>query len=436
MKSVYFIPTNRNIERCLNSYVKEVIFAKEKYGLDIPIVITETNNKAFVKDNSRAIQKLQQQYPFLKLVHMTVELQKRYFDTLFGHKYRKIKEIFQSEKKDYGNAMNKLFIMTSSLGADAFHRRDSDTCLVFDEFENALRLYPIEIELNCLGKQLSSVSSSLNLADIGEEPGNREIWVVGSNYHGEWNLDLKEFAQKSTGTFYRIFELLGYSKESMGWIENQHYRFEEELDQTEGFSLAAKVNDEMLPDCGNHAVYKLHEFLPCLPGNNTIAGDLFSVEAASALGIPVIHHERKVFHEYHSERFDMSVKLNYWLGMAKFADYYNLYIKILNDLHKDFRAGINCMNSETVGFIKDRVSDLRFSSRKERTERLEMLAREVLIGFGGNYIDIGGYILENKDAIIAEADNEYVFHSELIQEWASLIERAKNIYLPDIIALD
>lgn len=86
MKSVYFIPSNRNIEKCLTSYMKEIDFAQKKYGIHIPIVVPETNDKQFVAQNARTINLLQEKYPKIEILHLTTKLQEAYFDILLAGK--------------------------------------------------------------------------------------------------------------------------------------------------------------------------------------------------------------------------------------------------------------------------------------------------------------------------------------------------------------
>lgn len=125
--------------------------------------------------------------------------------------------------------MNKLFLMTCSLGADALHRRDSDTRLIFDELK-AEELYPIELELNYLGKRISDCSN-ITINTVDKSILNREIWVVGGNYYGEWNLDVRDFARVSFDPIYRLYELLGFPKESVVDICNTAFQLDQQFTQ-------------------------------------------------------------------------------------------------------------------------------------------------------------------------------------------------------------
>jgi len=437
MNSVYFLPTNRSIEKCLKSYIKEIAFAKKAYKLDIPIVVVETTNEAFVRHNSSTILKLKEQYPEINIIHMTVELQNVYFETLFENRFPELKELFLSREKNYGTAMNKLFLFTSSFNTDMFHRRDSDTCLISDEIKGAKDIYPIELELKYLKKSVSYIKEELGLAIPDPSLRERKIWVIGGNYFGEWNLDLKDFAKKSYEPIYRLYELLGFSKMSVKDICTKAYQFDKPLKVDDKINLTTSANCEYYPDCGNIAVYKLHEFIPALPGRNTISADYFPFDTAALIGIPILNHSRDVFHEYHSERFNIENKINYWKGILKFADYFNLYSEIFNGSLSNISA-IDNQNKISDSFIQNLGSCISYqnlASEKERKDRLKQIINDVLIGFNDNYTIIGKNLLDNLDDYIAEANEEYRLHGELICEWDFLINRAKSIYIPDLIKL-
>lgn len=431
MNSVYFLPTNRSIEKSLRSYIKEVAFAQENYNLDIPIVIVETTDEEFVKHNNNVILELKHKYPEVKIIHMTVEHQNKYFQTLFENKSNHLKNLFISRGKNYGTAMNKLFLFASSFNVDMFHRRDSDTCLISDEIKHAGTMYPIEIELKYLNKTVSYVKEQMGVKKTDPRIDDKEIWVIGGNYFGEWNLDLKDFAKKSYEYIYRLYEILGFSKDAVKDICTKAYQFDKPLNLEDKINLVTSVNSEYYPDCGNIAVYKLHEYIPALPGKYTLSADYFPFDTAASIGIPFLHHSREVFHEYHSERFNLQSKINYWKGMLKFADYFNLYLDIPKN--PDENNSTNIITDSYIQELGTYIASQSLASKKEREERLRQIINEILIGFNDNYTMIGEHLLDNLENCIEENNQEFRLHGELICEWRSLIARAKSIYLPDML---
>lgn len=429
MKSAYFIPTNRKIERCANSYIKEIVYAKEKYLVDIPFVVVETNNEDFVNENHKVLESLQDEYQNTQIMHLTTDIQKKYFDELFKDikNGNEIKKIFLDTKCNYGTTMNKIAVLTCSLGADTFHRRDSDTCLISDEISKTRKVYPIEYELEYIGKKIYELKNDgVTIPDNIDT--TKEITVVGGNYFGEWNLDVKDFARESFEIVYKLYELLGFEKDSIKEICDEAFRFDAEYEDQDRLTLVTSVNDGLNPDCGNVAVYKLHEYLPNLPGKNTLAADYFMFDTATALGLPSMHHTRAVFHEYHSERFDFEKKNRYWYGIAKFADYFNNYGTIFNDKITDkFCSGNILISNDIIKILKDKIDNFKELYYEARVERIKEIANQILIPFNSSYREIGENLLENAKIHIDESDEDYAKHILLLEEWDSIIAKAKTL---------
>lgn len=425
MKSVFFLPTNRSIEKCVKSYILEVNYAKEKLQCDIPLVIVETNKESFTEENKKIIIELQKQYKDLEMIHLTVEDQKKYFEKLFEDMDPEIKEIFEETETNYGTAMNKLGLFTCSLGGDAFHRRDSDTRLCFSEFKEAEEKYPIEVEMNFLGKKVSELPSELTENKVQEG----DIWVVGGNYFGEWNLDVKDFSREQ---IYKLYQLLGFEEDSIEEICAEAFQEQAEFFQRDDLSLVTSVNDGLNPDCGNVSVYRLFEELPNVPGKNTLAADYFMFDTATALGLPVIHHTREVFHEYHSDRFQMEKKKRYWYGIAKFADYFNLYMKIYNS--KEF---YNNNYGKSWDEIRENIIDIVQGFILEdvikREERIKDIAQDVLRSGDEKYFPIADELQKNASKYIEESNKDYQRQILLLKNWKNIIKKAKKIELRDFV---
>jgi len=429
MKSVYFIPTNRRIERCVNSYIKEIMYAEEKYGLKIPFVVVETNNDDFVKENDRVLKNLKNRNKDLEILHLTTDIQKRYFDELFRgiNNGQEIKEMFLDTKSNYGTTMNKIAIFTCALGADIFHRRDSDTCLIKDELNDSREVYPIEYELKYAGKKIKDLNNDLIKIPEGID-NEKQITVVGGNYFGEWNLDVKDFSRKSFDIIYKLYELLGFEKDSIKEICDEAFRFDAEFEDVDRLTLVTSVNDGLNPDCGNVAVYKLHEYMPNVPGANTLAADYFIFDTATALGLPSLHHTRSVFHEYHSERFEFERKNKYWYGVAKFADYFNTYGAIYNNSIEDKFCNDEILISKQVRkLLIDKIKIFENLDKQVRINRIRKISSEVLIPFDDLYGEIGNELLKNAELYVDEAEIDYKKHVILFNEWQSIINKAKTL---------
>lgn len=104
----------------------------------------------------------------------------------------------------------QVFLYSIALGADVVHRRDSDTVTLDHKFRNQQGRLPIVKELSLLGLEYSSHLSSANSADA-------YITVVGGNYVGEWNLDVKDLvvAAGDRTILHRLYGVLGFDPTSI-----------------------------------------------------------------------------------------------------------------------------------------------------------------------------------------------------------------------------
>ncbi len=432
MRSIYFIPTNKDIRKQIESYKKEVLLAQDTYNITIPLVVIETVDDDVALQNAKTVHALQEYHPDLELYHLSLSTQHKYFDELLKVIPVDFHKLFLHSFKNYGNVMNKIFLFTASMGGDAFHRRDADTCLLSDEFDDVADKYPIEHELKYLGKQVP--------AEMSTGKNDQLIYVVGGNYFGEWNLDLKDFAQVSHDYMYSLYELIGFAPDAARKICDKSYQLDRELSQKDELQLIRSFESECYPDCGNMALYKIHEYFPAIPGEMTISGDYFPMDTAIAFGATFLHHTREVFHEYHTERFVATSKLNYWKGMMKFADYFNIYSNLYTaeESTTDFSLYKNNhkLLKQKQEFMIDTIMHYTYNQRVARKKRLENIITTILIGFDKSYTEIGHTLLESLDEILEESNRDYFRHTQLITYWSALINRAKEIDLVSLLRTD
>jgi hypothetical protein len=431
--SVFFIPTNRDCSRAATSYMAELEFARDRFARTIPFVVSETDQGPSVPANAETLAALARRYPDQPVHHLTVDLQRTYFEHLFSDQPAVIKDIFASPGRNYGTAMNKLYLMTASFGADAMHRRDSDTRLLGDEIPDAAGKYPIELELAYLGRPVSKVDLP-RPASAADDAADMPICVVGGNYYGEWNLDVKDFAARSYDIVYRLYELLGFDPAEVVDLVHEVFPAEQAYDRRDMCTLVLVANEGANPDCGNVAVTGLHERLPNPPSPNSLATDYFSFDSALAMGIPSLYHTRAVFHEYHSGRFDPAQKELYWEGVARFADYFNAYGPMFEPggIGRAGTATPQIVSDELLTTLSQAVGALPGSDLKSRVARIRAIADEVLIPFDSRYACVGQHLLANAERYVRESDDGYAKHQLLLDRWPSLIERARNIDLAEL----
>jgi Family of unknown function (DUF6271) len=434
--SVFFIPTNRDCSRAVASYAHELAYARERFGRAIPLVVSETFDGPEAQANAGALDAAARAVPGLETWHLTVPKQLAYFELLLRDEPPEVRDAFLAPRRDYGTAMNKLYLFTCSFGAEALHRRDSDTRLLSDEVPDDRGRYPIEIELSTLGKPASAIEARRRSAPpAGAE--DAPICVVGGNYFGEWNLDVKDFARVSYEIVHRLYVILGFDPESVVELVEEIFPREQVYSRRDELTLVAAVNDGPNADCGNVAIARIHEQLPNVPGRNMLAADYFTFDVATALGVPSLHHTRPVFHEYTSGRFEHRQKLVYWDGVARFADYFNVYGPLFENEavgRAAVSAGSVAVPDDVLERLRNAVEAFPGSEVAARAARIRRLAEEILEPFDERYTKIGARIAADPERLVRECDEDYAAHLRLLERWPALVERAKQIDLTGLLA--
>ena len=421
IKHILVIPTNRDATAAISSASLEVQEARS-LGYDIPLVVIETDSSDHVKNNAATLRECRNQDGRLNTIHLTIERQRRIIHRIFAsesdHCWR---SLFLRGSKDYGTAMNKCFLYSIALGADVVHRRDSDTVTLDHKFRNQQGRLPIVKELSLLGSGHSDHSSSAHSADT-------YITVVGGNYVGEWNLDVKDLvvAAGDRTILHRLYEVLGFDPASIPDMIEEAFPQETVVPDRDVITPVHSVNDGLNPDCGNVAFMEIHKYLRVVPCPNILASDYFAFDAATSLGLPSIHHSDAVFHEYDSTRKSLSSQLSYWEGIARFADYFNAYAKIYSGNLSSLlgiKPGTLPADSNSREKLTSLVREAAAGSVPERINRVESLANDVLVPLGGDFADIGGVLLRNASRYVDECSVSYNMHADLIELWPELVER-------------
>lgn len=419
VKRIYCIPSNRDIKKTLTSYIREVKFAYSKFQERFPLIIIETNSGDTASKNQETINNLKVKYPDIWLIHFTISNQKKLFQDVFSDKFNYLQEHFMDDSKDYGKAMNKIFLIAALFGVDMIHRRDSDTFLLEDFDSSYENKFPIEMEIKYLGREICEIYETSSYR-------KEKFTVVGSNYYGEWNMAIKDFARKDFNLVYKLYELLGFDKSSIKEICDEAFQFEPPLPGKKlELTIIDSVNNNANPDCGNMAMYNLYNYYPMLDARSTLASDYFVMDLATAMDKPSLHHNRLVFHEYNQDRFKYQNTLDYWESVLKFCDYFNIYNEIYDG---------NLVNgSTTYNQVAQIVAKFSKKNKAHRRERMFKIVNEILLDFDENYTSVGTELLSRIPKLVDELNVEYDRHSRMIKDWPEIMNKCRNLDWRDYI---
>ena len=77
MKHSYWIPTNRDIRKSLQSYVEEISYCIDKYSMDIPLYVLDSGDQIIEEENRKTIAEFQIKYQNIKLIHIPFKTQEK-----------------------------------------------------------------------------------------------------------------------------------------------------------------------------------------------------------------------------------------------------------------------------------------------------------------------------------------------------------------------
>ncbi len=415
MRHSYWIPTNRDIKNCLESYLKEIEYCQDKYDMEIPVFILDSGNPECEKKNLETIVNLRKERPKVLIYYISFENQKHMINHIIeiaGLDKEQYQDCFVPDRVNYGAVMNKIYLLAATLKYDIIHRRDSDTILQ----ENCP--YPLEIEIENIGKVNSNFDS------------DRKVAIVGSGYVGEWNLDIKEFVVGHDEVFHTFLSCLNIGYEGHEGFMQETYEDSEKYFKEDEFQYVMGKETKM-PEAGNFAVYQVFKEFPCLPADYTLGSDYFTFKMAIALEYPVLFHERRVFHTYHEGRKSAENMKRYVKSLSKFCDHSPIYWYFVNQValpltQKQRENGVNHKDwdmDSILNSLGDGIIGLKNIVIDTRKNNLQNLATKFL---SIKYPEEAKQVEQSVEQIIKDCKADYVMHGTLLKNWKKLIAAAEG----------
>jgi hypothetical protein len=409
--NLYCVPTHRIIEnKNLSDFLEEVVFANRITDNKIPFILLDDNRG---EENRYRILKLKKHYKNVKYYYFDskkiIEIYNYIKSELPDSIQSKFLSLYPKNNVNYGNTMNKMFIICMLFGADFLHRRDSDIQINYHHQSNE-RIFPIELELKYLSKKIN----------------NKIVYIVGSGYNGKYDLDV-DFLIKNGNDysllkkFYQCLSIPSEHYQEMFGCRKQYKQDEIEL------------NSRAYPECGNIAFYDVFKYLPASPTPYMLGTDYFTVEIVVETSLHLVYHNRTVFHKHTKCRYDNFQKiLNYWKGVALSVDsqiiyrnFYNYFTEYIKN-QPDIENISNKIGKELDTYFKDIITnfsgldDLRSEKFNEFISLLKESGKDSLIYKAA--IELKGM----KDSILQHTNNSITEHADLLSVWPQIIKVIKK----------
>lgn len=401
MKGVYFVPTNRRLNENFIQFCDEVKHAILKHNEQIPFVVTDDMKK---RENLEFIKQTAKQYPEIEFYYFD---QKRMNDILLSlieymseEKQNILKCLLPKEEINYGNTLNREFILTMLMGSDIMFRRDSD---VWINSMDGKPLYPIDNEIEYLGKD-----------------GN---YIIGSGYTGKWGIDLDDIIKDGDFSLYKdMMCCMNIPRDFMKYIiEDEFIRPTHYNGEWINFQSAA------YPQCGNISFYKMFEGLPCSPVSEVIATDYFLQELCYELKFGIGYHARTVDHRHTKDRDDQKAKiLNYWKRVAMWIDLENVYKSFVKHIKSfDTDSSMKDLNHYVLSYMKNtpietkEIDDMRHEMYMNFVDVMRKVGLPI-------YNEVADYLIEDEEKIHHFITQSKYIHEELMEVWPDFVQTIKE----------
>lgn len=437
---MFAIPTNRLVLPAAQSILIEMTSLKNG-GIDPEeLIILDNSPPHLAERNKRDLAELQKKTAIpilhhdladqLQWIQELAELGQWGMDELMGLLYPRPEEV------DYGKVFNMLYLAAARYGRKVIHRRDSD-CFTPLGDENR---YPVWGEMAFIGKR---VSEALHLADTCESLSGEllpeEIWIAGSDYTGNWNVNLEQLQQHNPQTLNEFLAALSIPE---AWIPAYIEAKYSDADQNPR-PRPLLITCERLPDipeivpyypeCGNIAMMEIFKWIPNFIGSRCIGFDYHTYILGSLLKVPAVYHTNRIIHAHDNSRKELDGTLNYWRGVAKLADY-NYYItefrcRCLHRLAPPGENGFRILRDNGPSGLVELLSECHVSlDRKTRLSFIQALAHKILLPAGlPEYRLIAEELLEGANRLIDELDEDYRRSIRLQSIWPELVRLSERI---------
>jgi hypothetical protein len=405
---LYFVPTHRHLElRNLAGFVREVEYMRSAFDADVPLLVLDDLDDA---ENLRRIRSLESGIPVRYMPRRAViEAYKLILARLGQDDRAAMAQLWPFGPINFGNAMNKGFVLAMMVGASFLHRRDGDV-RVEVATPDGRTVFPAEVEVRHLG--------------VNAKDGAR---VVGGSYRGRWSIDTDILVRGDDYSGLRaLLRCLSVPEEehqriiARELIQN-NAPFEQDFIERNGF---------IEPEPGSIGYHDVFRWLPCSTAEWTGATDYFAVGVLNAVRAPVLLHNRHVTHAYTPCRYDSYSKVrNYWFVLYHLVDYHYVYRPAYGRLAASLAARVDSdMQTVVTGIVEELQCGLE-AAKAERPQRAWRLSEleDILRQYGSSiHEDIANELVGLRAELLDRTEREIRKHVRLLSAWDAIRAAAED----------
>lgn len=430
--NIFAIPTNRLVASSVSSLCQEI--ESHSKNEDNTILILDNSDSDTYNQNIRSLE------PYRKLDYVNIKI----FNSNNMNHFAKtitdaigdnsIYSLIAPQPGDYGRIFNMLYLYVILSGNDSFHRRDSD-CFV-NELNSSWQ-YPLKRENDLLGKRICDVSDILEIRDYDMFNPKDEILITGSDYYGDWNLDIKDLSVNDDSLLDELFQMMHVDKDVADNLKNAKYK-EYNYCRTNRPILKTSKEVSTYPECGNIAMKRVFEYIPNFVGKQGIGFDYHTYLLSHLFKVPTTYHENKILHKHDNVRSNDKTyesRKKYLLGIIKQIDidelYHEFIVNHLGNLLQSDISGLELIKriagSSLPDALETSLNHLNYQNRKDNILRLS----NTLGRSNDEYSKaLCKDFTKEVDAILTNLDADYSDSIRLQRRWKDIVNVVKNMHVP------
>lgn len=418
---MFVIPTHRVCFEAIESFKTEIVYFQKETNEDAIFVLLDNGNTDNYQANQKFLSNIEFPCPKYHISLKDMNSIARYISKKLGND---ISQLLMPYEVDYGKIFNYIYIIGILFKVSGIHRRDSDCQLLTLNMQNM----PICMETRFLGQSVFKARNDLSVDEQIDYSLDEKVYMVGSGYLGDWDLDMKAIVEKNPDALKYLMKICNIEESVIADEYNKKYGNSDEH-ITESLPILTSIFDTSHAlECGNTSLTEIYDYIPNFIGKNGVGFDYHTNFVAFECKVPMVYHYNKIYHIHDKFRHHDIKPLNYWKGIIKMVDFDNYHYSMIT--HNDFtkmcngKYGIDTIKRISNKILPD-ILQYRFEKleRNKRIQNIDEITHKILMeSHISEYEQIGKCLDLEKEKILLELDEEYAHSIELQRKWSDIVE--------------
>lgn len=436
---MFAIPTNRLVLPAAKSILREMNWMRRQ-GHDPEELIILDNGPAHIMEQNRRDMEALSKETSIPIKYHDLDDQMLWitqWSVQSGYAADELASLLYPRpgEVDYGKVFNMIYLAAARYGRKVIHRRDSDCFAPLGDEA----LYPVSGELAFIGKRVADIASLTEPCEpLSGVSLQEEIWIAGSDYTGNWNVNIDSLQERNEETLKDFLSILSIPDSRIPAYITAKYSDDSMSGRTAPLLITCEQAPDVpeivpyYPECGNIAMQEIFRWIPNFIGARSLGFDYHTYILGALLKAPAVYHTNRIIHAHEDNRKSLDGSYSYWKGIAKLADY-NWFITefrrhYLERISPAGVSGVKRLMHEGPELLVSLLSECHAGlDRTARVELIHGLVHKLLLPSGlPEYVPVAEELLRRADELIDELDDDYRRSIKLQLIWTELMEVAER----------